>query len=133
MNKQVKTVTIFGLALVTLWDTFTTITGTMSIIGNNNVQLFISILFGVIITSFLLNTMPLLKNPKDDLIILGGKLLWFLAFGYDLFTSFTGNIEFITQSASNDIAQISITVGLTIFVSSSPITISYIISETDSI
>lgn len=127
MNNQTRQILLIALILVTIWDTFTTVTGTMAIIGNGKIQLFLSIIFGLIISGFLLSTMLILKNPKDDIIIMGAKALWFLALGYDLYTSFTGNQSLIAESSSSDeIGQLAITIGMTLFVSSSPIAISYI-------
>ena len=127
MDKQVRNILLFGLGLITAWDTFTTVTGTTAIIGTGNIQIFISIIFGIIISSFLIFTIPILDNDDDDLIAIGSKILWFLAVCYDLYTSYTGNRTFIAeQAASGNIEKILITVGMTIFVSSSPIGISYI-------
>lgn len=84
MRRQQKQLLIFGLGLVTIWDTFTTITGTLDLIGNGKMQLIVAIIFGLLISAFLLGTMPLLNNPREELIIMGGKLLWFLALLYDL-------------------------------------------------
>ncbi len=127
MNKQLRNFLMFGLGLVTVWDTFTTITGTTAIIGVGNIQIFISVIFGLIISAFLIFTIPILNNTDDDLIAIGAKILWFLAVCYDLYTSFTGNKTFIAeQAASGNIERILITAGMTIFVSSSPIGISYV-------
>ena len=109
-----------GLGFVTLWDTITTVYGTSSIIGNGPVQILISILFGVLIAVFLIRTIPIIRNPHEDIIAIGAKVLWFLAILYDLYTSFTGNFDLILGQVAGT-QKIIIAVGLTIFVSSAPI------------
>ena len=127
MDKQIRNIIILGLGIITVWDTFTTITGTTSIIGNGSMQMFISVIFGIMISAFLVFTLPILENDDENLVTTGAKILWFLAICYDLYTSYTGNQTFITEQATaGNIQKIIITVGMTIFVSSSPIGISYL-------
>jgi hypothetical protein len=133
MRRQQKQLLIFGLGLVTIWDTFTTITGTLDLIGNGKMQLIVAIIFGLLISAFLLGTMPLLNNPREELIIMGGKLLWFLALLYDLYTSYMGHFTFVQNTRGYGAGQIAVIAGMTLFVSSSPIIISYLLNEVDSI
>ena len=121
-----KIYALYALSFVTLWDTITTIYGTVGIFGSGIVQIFISTLFGLIISSFLLRTMSIINNPKEDVISIGEKILWFLAICYDLYTSFIGNQELVLNSSKGGFAQVVMTVGLTIFVSFAPIGISKI-------
>jgi hypothetical protein len=66
-----RTLLIIGLGFVTLWDTITTIYGTYTILGEGDVQVAISVLFGVLLTVFLLRTVPIMKNPNnEDFIVL---------------------------------------------------------------
>lgn len=122
MNKNILAA---GLIFVTIWDTITTVYGTYVILGSGIKQLIISILFGLIISTFLLNTMPIIKNPKEDFITFGSKGLWFLAICYDLFTAFKGNLDFILENVSGD-EKIFISIGITIFICSAPIGVSKI-------
>lgn len=125
---QNKQVFIIGLGLITIWDAFTTISGTANILGRTGTAFFLSVIFSVIITTFLIKTIPIIYNPHDDILHLGAKILWSLAMLYDLFTSFLGNKALVeTDNSEFGIAQVVITIGLTIFVSSSPIAISYLL------
>jgi hypothetical protein len=130
MSSTYKYALLISFGFVTIWDTITTVTGTMSIIGDGDAQLFIAVIFGVMISSFLVATIPLLENPSQHPIIYGAKFMWLLAVSYDLYTSFMGNLTFIVDGAQvGDIAQKVITIGITLFVSSSPIAISYLLNE----
>jgi hypothetical protein len=111
------------LGLITIWDTFTTVYGTHLIFGDGFVQMAASIGFSLILTGFLLRTIPIIKNPSDDLIPAGAKILWFIAIGYDVFTSFTGNMDLILGNASGT-QKVILAIGLTIFVCSAPIGLS---------
>lgn len=113
-----------GLILVSLWDTVTTIYGTMLIVGRGAPQVVISVLFGILISVFLLRTIPILKNPREDLLTLGTKALWFLALLYDLYTAFEGNMDLILGENASGHQKVIIAVGLTIFICSAPIGLS---------
>jgi hypothetical protein len=123
MNRQIL---FLFLGFVALWDAVTTIIGTVSILGNSAIQIFISILFGVIISMLLINTIPIVNNPREDFLSTGAKFLWFLALLYDIYTAYSGNKDYITHGAITT-GQTIITIGLTIFVASAPIFISWVL------
>jgi competence protein ComGC len=125
MNRQI--LHLF-LGFVALWDAITTIVGTSAILGTGLLQMFISILFGAIISMLLIHTIPIMRNPREDLLTTGAKFLWFLALVYDLYTAYNGNKEYITNKSTTS-AQTIITMGLTIFVASAPIAISWILFD----
>lgn len=125
MNKNALA---YGLGFVTLWDTVTTIYGTTVILGRGIIQVSISILFGLLITGFLLRTIPIIKNPKEDLISVGSKGLWFLAILYDLFTAYTGNFDLILGNAGGT-QKIIVAIGLTVFICSAPIGLSKLVFD----
>ncbi len=124
-----KTYTLYGLGFVTIWDTITTVYGTVSIMGTGGVQIFISILFGLIISGFLINSVKIMSNPSEELFPVAAKILCIAAIGYDLYTSFVGNQDLILNNNSNGFSQLFITIGLTIFVSAAPIAISKILYD----
>jgi hypothetical protein len=127
-----KLILFVGLGFITIWDTATTIIGTNNILGNTGMTLFLSVIFGVMLTIYLIQTIPIMLNPKEDLLYIGAKILWILAILYDLFTSFIGNKNLIESGDSSfDLAQIVITIGMTLFVSSAPIAISYLLYVPD--
>lgn len=127
MNKQLMTIL---LGLVTIWDTITTIYGTYIIFGDGTIQLVVSIGFALLLTGFLIRTIPIIKNPSEELIPAGTKVLWFLAICYDIFTSFTGNMDLILGN-STGLQKVVLAIGITIFVCSSPIGLSKLIFESD--
>jgi len=49
---------MLGFGFVTIWDTVTTIYGTTTILGKGAVQIILSVLFGVLITSFSISHYP---------------------------------------------------------------------------
>ncbi len=121
-----KTFVGVGLGFMTLWDTVTTIYGTHTILGNGIIQFVISILFGLVISAFLLRTIPIIKNPKSDFLSLGGKGLWLLAILYDLFTAYTGNFDLVLGNTGGTERNI-ISIGLTLFICAGPIGLSNLI------
>ena len=119
-----KNLLLVGLGAVAVWDTITTIYGTSTILGNGPIQIILSVLFGLLISSFLLRTMPIIKNPSEDLIPTGAKILWFLAVLYDLYTAFLGNFDLVLNQTASGVQKVVIAVGITIFICSAPIGLS---------
>lgn len=129
---QSKIMLLFGLGAITLWDTFTTISGTSEILGSTGVAFFLAVLFSIMITTFLIKTIPIMENKKDDFLHSGAKFIWFLAISYDFYTSFLGNKNLIeSEDFSLGVQQYIVIIGMTIFVSSAPIIISYILYYVD--
>lgn len=124
---------MIGLFFLVILDTITTITGIAAILGEGDIQFFIAIVLGIIITAFLIYTIPIMYHDTENLLFLAAKILWFIALLYDLFTSFTGVKDILIESGNSEFgfAQILITIGLTIFVSSSPIIVSYLFYHED--
>jgi hypothetical protein len=116
------TLLLVVLAVASLWDAFMTIYGTITILGNGPLQIAASLLFSALVLTLLLNT-------KRIMMVLGGfmgsmaKFFWFIAIGYDFFTSWVGNSQLIVGDRRNA-AQTLILVGLTLLVVSSPILLS---------
>lgn len=129
---QSKIMLLFGLGAITLWDAFTTISGTSEILGSTGVAFFLAVLFSIMITTFLIKTIPIMENKKDDFLHSGAKFIWFLAISYDFYTSFLGNKNLIeSEDFSLGVQQYIVIIGMTIFVSSAPIIISYILYYVD--
>jgi hypothetical protein len=122
---------ILGLGFVTIWDTVTTIYGTSTILGKGPIQIILAVLFGILITSFLFRTIPIIKNPSEELIPVGTKVLWFLAVLYDLYTAFLGNMDLILGDTATGVQKVVIAVGLTIFICSAPIGLSKLYFDPD--
>jgi hypothetical protein len=129
---QSKSILIIGLLMITTWDITTTTIGTSNILGNTDISFFLSIIFTVMLMQCLIQTIPIMFNQKEDLLHIGAKILWILAILSHIFTSFIGNKKLIYSGDSSfDLAQIVIIIGMTLFVSSAPITISYLLYTPD--
>ncbi|MGA1133908.1 MAG: hypothetical protein ACO31I_16880, partial [Prochlorotrichaceae cyanobacterium] len=110
----------------------TTVVGTSKILGNDIPSLFISILFSALIGGALYFSYEIhsLEDPGFPQAI---KPLWWLSFLYDLGTSFFGNRRFIIQTnfELSEWPKILILLGLTLFVSSCPVILSYLRNNVD--
>jgi hypothetical protein len=120
-----------------LWDGFTTFYGLSEIMGVSDVlgmnsrdmtKLVASAFFALIVTGFLFGTKTIWESSKHNSIAPILKLLWFIAFFYDVYTSFYGNQEFIFRGNIND-EQMMMLIGMTVLVSGSPIIYSYLIDD----
>jgi hypothetical protein len=120
---------LLGLGAVTVWDTATTIYGTSRILGSGPIQVSLSVMFGLLITSFLFRTIPIIKDPSDDLIPTGAKILWFVAILYDLYTAFVGNFDLVLGERADGTQKIVIAIGITMFICSAPIGLSSVYHE----
>ena len=120
-----------------LWDGFTTFYGITEIMNVSNVMAFnsremtkiiASAFFAVVITGFLFATKTIWENSRHHAIAPMLRLLWFIAFFYDVYTSFYGNQEFIFHGNIND-EQIMMLIGMTALVSGSPVIFSYLVDN----
>lgn len=131
---------LLGCMVVATYDLITTINGSMEILGYGPVQICMAALFGVMISTFLLRTYSIWRMRTTDPLKAALKLLWLLAFAYDLATSLHGNNLFLMQDDLSLLEMYSnaqrgvglektvLLAGLTIFVSSASIIISYMVS-----
>lgn len=111
-----------------LWDGFTTFYGTSIVMGDNDTQVVASAIFAVIIGGFLFGTKGIWEASASSFLSLLLRSLWLVALGYDLYTSFLGNKDFILGGNIND-DQMIILVGMTILVSGAPIIFSYLVEK----
>jgi hypothetical protein len=142
MGKKQRNLILSVLAVITAYDLFTTITGTIEILGTDLGSVIASVTLSVIIAGFLYYSYEIQQVDRNEFLPSMVKPLWFLSYIFDFYTSFTGNNRFIVQSDINFsgiikgnaevgvlesyIGEITILVGLTIFVSSCPIILSYL-------
>ena len=91
-------------------------------------QIISGFLFTIIILGFLYNTSKILNYTMNHIGV-SLKFLWFFAVVYDLTTSYLGNIIFLLNNNEPNSMQIVILMGLTFFVSSSPILLSLLINS----
>lgn len=117
--------------IIAVWDAFTTVFGTIAILGGAN---FGTIVMGVMVAVLMLilfvSTFRIWDNPNIDSEFIGILLkgLWLLAFCYDLYTSYYGNREFIISSNSSGSA-ITVVILATILVSGSTIVAAWILED----
>jgi len=122
---------IVALILVGFWDGFTTFFGTNQILSGGIENLTIAIIsffFAIIITSFLFCTKFILNEKSDDFFPGLLRFLLLVSIGYDLYTSYIGNQEFILGGNVNS-QQFFVLIGMTILVSGSPIICSYLLDK----
>lgn len=113
---------------ITLYDVFTTITGTMGILEKQG-DLVIPVLFGLIVLACLLLSARLFEGYYSGFgqLVLG--ICWLSALIYDLYTSYIGNILHVAGGQIQNDGQYLIVVLMTIITTGSPILLSYFISE----
>ena len=118
---------VFGIS--SLWDGFTTVYGTTSILkGDDTHQIIAGVLLGAIILVLLYNT-PTVLNYKHEVLGAVLKILWACAIIYDFITSFIGNQAFLITSNTPDEIQKFVLFGLTLFVIVSPIILSLLMGD----
>lgn len=110
------------LIVATIWDGFTTIYGTIQILGDGPLQIVASVLFSALILGFVLNTRRILGRLNGFIGVIT-KFFWFIALGYDFYTSWTGNANLLVQP-SGETAETVVLIGLTLLVIASPILLS---------
>lgn len=118
------------LGVGTLYDVFTTLSGTLQMFQISFLSILMSLLFTTIISAMLFYTYEIFSNSKGDGFSAIFRFLWVLALIYDLWTAFTGNSEFLLNIDYRNLTgqnwkQLIILSGLTIFVSSCPVILSY--------
>ena len=109
-----------------LWDGFTTFYGISQVMGNDKTQVIASAFFAIIIAGFLFGTKVIWEASSSSFISFVLRFLWFVALGFDLYTSYHGNRHFILGGNVNEDQMIMI-IGMTILVSGAPIIFSYLV------
>ena len=112
---------IFGA--VSIWDGFTTFYGTSEILGEEGSRTAVSAFFALIILGFMVGTSFIWDLDGALGVIL--KLCWFVSVGFDLYTSYNGNLKFVMNDFA-DGEQQAVLWGITILVSAAPIIVSLI-------
>jgi hypothetical protein len=118
------------LGVGTLYDLFTTLSGTLQIFQISFLAIVMSLLFTTMIAAMLFYTYEIHSNGSGQGFAGLFRMLWLLAVAYDLWTAFTGNAEFLLNMDYHNLTtqnwkQLIILVGLTIFVSSCPVILSF--------
>jgi hypothetical protein len=124
----IKRIMLLLLSIASLWDGFTTVTGTLDILGIGWPQLLASITFSLVILGFLIGTAKIFDTDESGVAYCIMRILWWFGLSYDLYTSYLGNKNFVLGGYIEG-NQILILIGLTVFVSSSPILISVLFRD----
>lgn len=111
------------LAIASVWDAFTTVYGTIRILGNAPLQIMAALLFSALIFGFVLNSRTIMKWHSGFISGIT-KFFWFVAVSYDLFTSWIGNSALILRARDMEATTVIILIGLTLLVTASPILLS---------
>lgn len=131
-----KNLLIF-FALASIWDAFTTFYGTLSIFYSKySLGLFemmqmdykktlAAVGFAGVIVLLLLSAKAVLSGGWHIMF----RVLVFVTFIYDAFTSYIGNQAFIIQSSEMTIPQFFIILGLTLVISGSTVAIPYLLAQ----
>jgi hypothetical protein len=110
------------VAIGTLWDAFTTIYGTILILGNGPIPALAALIFTALMLGFLLATMRIFRWQGGFSGVLL-KFFWFVALAYDFYSSWVGNNDLIVGESSTP-AQSFVIIGFTLLVISSPVLLS---------
>jgi hypothetical protein len=114
------------VAIGTLWDAFTTIYGTMLILGDGPIPALAALIFTALMLGFLLASMRIFRwRGGFSGVVL--KFFWFVALVYDFYASWVGNTGLIVgETTPRTSAQGFMIVGFTLLVTSSPVLLSYL-------
>nr|VFK79233.1 MAG: hypothetical protein BECKSD772D_GA0070982_104113 [Candidatus Kentron sp. SD] len=117
---------LYFFGATSFWDGFTTVIGTIKIIGDGENQIIGAIILALGITAFLFGTTAIFYRA-DGLLRQFLAVSWFLAVAYDLTTSWYGNLEYVFQNNISTIPEYLILAAITGFISASPVLLSLVL------
>ncbi len=119
---------LFGVGC--LWDVLTTVYGTWVLFDHKALfPLLASITFGLVILALLGSVIWIWKT--EGVFGSGFKAAWIVGIAYDLFTSWNGNLNLLFGRSVAG-SQFVMLVGLTVFMTLSPIAWVYVFNEDES-
>jgi hypothetical protein len=110
------------LALASIWDAFTTVYGTLTVLGSGPFQIAAALLFSALILGFVFNTRRIFRWRGNVFSGLA-KFLWFVALCYDFLTSWITNRDLVLPTVGSTL-QVILLIGLTLLVTGSLILLS---------
>ena len=131
IDAKIKNGVLFFLGFLTIFDTYTSYVGTVSILGDSNFSKGFSIIFALGISSMLISTVGVFEYGRYN----GGfgkmlMLTWWIFFIYDVFTSWKGTLYLLYGNSPNlTNEQFLILSATTIFISISSIIISNVVAN----
>lgn len=108
---------LFGA--IAFWDAATTFIGSYEILGTSkDIAIGFSIGFAVIILALMISTTSIWSVQGGFGFIL--KPIWIIAFIFDIYTSYTGNLDIVLGGEANG-KQFILLAGMTLLTTSAPI------------
>ena len=81
------------------------------------------------IMAILLFTSRIWDRDSDGFVVIIMRIFWWIAFGYDLYTSYLGNHDFVMSGNVEGFKELLLLLGLTLVVSASPIFASWVLEQ----
>jgi len=107
------------LLAATGWDTFTTLIGTIQTLGGEARVAIAGIIAAVVVTTVLVRTRHIIAL-HDDLPGFVWRAFWFVCLGFDIYTGWLGNRDFV-YTKELDASTATVLLLLTLVISASPI------------
>jgi hypothetical protein len=143
-----KSFMIFTFGIGALWDGFTTMIGIAAILKAQSLpEIAMCFVGGLMVAGFGLGTKFIFANKGFVYGFI--QFLWLLCIGFDFYTSFAGNAQYLVLRTGStnvfdfsnfnlnfgslfstlELGQVAVLLVLTILISSSPILISYLVED----
>ena len=113
-------------SILSVWDAFTSVIGTSHFLKLKN-DIIPSVIPAIMIIAFMTCTRYIWQQANGSLRIVLG-FLWVIAFFYDVFTSYFGNLLYILNGSAQG-EQTLFLWGITFLTSVSPVLISVLLSD----
>ena len=117
--------------IVALWDAFTTVFGTIAILGGSSLgSIIMGILVSVVMIILFFFTFSIWSDDaiENEFMQIIFRALWLIAVSYDVFTSFYGNRAFIAGEELN-VAGVAVVIMATVLVCGSTMIASWLLNE----
>jgi hypothetical protein len=111
------------LIIASAWAAFAMTYGTMNIIEEGVMAVFVAILFTAMVMGFLIATKWILEWTDSLGVVL--KIIWVFALVYGVFTAWVGNINLLVPDGDPTAGEVFLVIGLTVMVVGSLIALSW--------
>jgi hypothetical protein len=106
------------LTIAAVWDAFTTVYGTIQILGTNFLQIAVAILFSALVFAFNLGTKRIMQW-YEGFVSWFAKVVWLVAIAFDFYTSWVTNSDLVIRGDRSG-ADTFMLFGLTVLVTAAP-------------
>jgi hypothetical protein len=110
--------------IASAWAAFAMISGTLNIIEESVVGLFVAFLFTALVMGFLIATKWILAWEGGLGVVL--KIVWVFALIYGIFTTWVGSINLLVPAGDPSFGEVFLVSGLTIMVVGSLVALSWL-------